>query len=71
MNPLEESVRPLCAPRLRQTGTIDRILETTRRWWRVPRGRRELAELDDRMLEDIGMTREQVFVETSKYFWQR
>jgi uncharacterized protein YjiS (DUF1127 family) len=34
-------------------------------------GRRQLAELNDRMLDDIGLTRTEVAVEISKFFWQR
>jgi len=31
--------------------------------------RRQLAELDDRMLSDVGLTRDQVLTESRKAFW--
>jgi len=39
-------------------------------WHRRARDRRALAQLDARMLSDIGMTREQAECETNKRFWQ-
>ncbi len=46
--------------------------------WRLPaaewrarvRSRRRLAQLDDRMLRDIGIDRARVWQETRKWFWQ-
>lgn len=40
-------------------------------WLARSRDRRALAELDDFMLKDIGMTRADVVVESGKHFWQR
>lgn len=40
-------------------------------WLARSRDRRALAELDDFMLKDIGMTRADVVVESSKHFWER
>ncbi|MEM9592474.1 MAG: DUF1127 domain-containing protein [Pseudomonadota bacterium] len=38
-------------------------------WWRIARQRRALARLDDRMLRDVGLTREQVDREVMRPFW--
>lgn len=40
-------------------------------WLARSRDRRALAELDDFMLKDIGMTRADVVVESGKHFWER
>ena len=39
-------------------------------WHQRARQRSRLAELDDRLLQDIGKTREQAIVEAGKPFWQ-
>ena len=39
-------------------------------WAERSRQRRALRELDDRLLDDIGLTREQAQNEASKFFWQ-
>ncbi len=39
-------------------------------WMERARTRRQLRALDDRILEDIGMTRQQAAAESAKYFWQ-
>ncbi len=38
-------------------------------WLSVARQRRALAELDDHMLRDIGLTRREVARETDRPFW--
>ena len=38
-------------------------------WWRTARERRALARLDDRLLQDIGLTREQAEQEVMRPFW--
>lgn len=40
-----------------------------RRWWRVVRTRPGLAELDDRMLQDLGISRAQWHFEMSRAPW--
>ena len=42
------------------------------RWWaayRVAQQRRQLAQLDDRMLHDIGITRAEAHREAARSFW--
>jgi uncharacterized protein YjiS (DUF1127 family) len=39
-------------------------------WSARARQRRHLAQLDDRMLRDIGKTREQALEESQKPFWR-
>ena len=40
-------------------------------WHELARQRRSLRELDDHLLRDIGLTREQVAVAAAKPFWAR
>ncbi|WP_164513448.1 DUF1127 domain-containing protein [Thiosocius teredinicola] len=40
-------------------------------WFQRARQRRALAELDDRQLDDIGISREQAQREAAKRFWQK
>ena len=47
------------------------ILSRAVRVWRIlKRTRRQLAELDDRQLRDVGLTRGQALREHSKPFWK-
>ena len=60
---LLDGTRLLAASLVRAWGTV--------RFWRQrAQGRSDLAHLDDRMLEDIGMTREQANREMRKPFWK-
>lgn len=45
-------------------------LRAVKFWMERSRQRKHLALLDDRMLEDIGLSREQVQQEISKPFWK-
>ena len=47
-----------------------RALETMYLWWRRARTRRELEELDDRILADVGLDRVEARREAAKPFWQ-
>jgi uncharacterized protein YjiS (DUF1127 family) len=40
------------------------------RVWKKSRERQRLMELDDRLLKDIGITREQAELEAAKWPWQ-
>lgn len=44
-------------------------LETALGWYDRQRERRQLAGLDERMLKDIGISRDLVEAETRKPFW--
>jgi uncharacterized protein YjiS (DUF1127 family) len=68
----------LTADRHSLSGTVARREHWLARGWATlgawlarSRDRRALAELDDFMLKDIGMTRADVVVESGKHFWQR
>lgn len=68
----------LTADRLSSSGTLPRNENWIARGWATfstwlarSRERRMLAELDDFMLKDIGMTRADVVVESGKHFWER
>jgi len=47
-----------------------KVLNTLSIWGARSQERQQLSELNDHMLDDIGITRAQVAVEVSKYFWQ-
>ena len=47
-----------------------RAVATVREWRRRVRERAELAELDDRMLKDIGLTRADAEFLSNKPFWR-
>ena len=49
---------------------LARAMAALQTWVRRSRGRDDLAELDDHLLRDIGLTRSQVENERSKFFWQ-
>ncbi len=46
------------------------VLRTIEMWWQRQRERTRLAQLDDRMLKDIGLVRGDVDSEINKGFWQ-
>ncbi|HYD97833.1 MAG TPA: DUF1127 domain-containing protein [Alphaproteobacteria bacterium] len=48
-------------------GAFGRLIAT---WRERSQGRRALAQLDDALLRDIGVTRAQVEFEAGKPFWQ-
>lgn len=49
---------------------VVRAIQTLRTWHQRARGRTELLRLDDHILRDVGLTREQVLAETRKPFWR-
>jgi len=66
--------RPLRAAASRSLGSAPptwfmRLLASVKSWRRRSGERRELDALDERMLKDIGLTRDWAMVERSKYFW--
>ncbi len=48
-----------------------KVLDTLTIWEARSWERDQLSKLSDRMLKDIGLTRDQVAVEVGKYFWQQ
>lgn len=48
---------------------IASLRETISLWIAVNRSRNTLAKMDDRMLADIGVTREQAATEAKRWFW--
>ena len=46
------------------------IVALVREWLRRSRTRHDIADLDERLLRDIGLTRIDAAVESSKHFWQ-
>ncbi len=48
-----------------------KVLDTLAIWEARSQERQQLSKLSDRMLVDIGLTRDQVAVEVGKYFWQQ
>jgi uncharacterized protein YjiS (DUF1127 family) len=59
---------PLSPQSLRRL--VDRAIETFKEWRLRARSRRELARLDERQLQDIGLTVSQASFESSKSFLQ-
>ena len=51
-------------------GFLFRLFEALGAWQDRATGRRQLARLDDRMLQDVGLDRASAQSETSKWFWQ-
>jgi uncharacterized protein YjiS (DUF1127 family) len=67
-----EPLRRARGPKVRaeSRGVGDRVLATLREWRRRARDRAQLAELDDRMLKDIGLTRTDAEFLINKPFWR-
>ena len=75
---------PLTVPRTIQPGVVDQLanpitvlcvaahggLRILSEWRKRAAGRRELANLDDRLLHDIGLTRSDAERELMKPFWR-
>ena len=47
------------------------VSATLRSWIARPRQRRDLAELEDHLLRDIGVSRHEALREAAKPFWKR
>ncbi len=54
----------------RPAGAARRVLESLFVWQERARQRHALAELDERLLKDIGLSRADVAREVSKPFWR-
>jgi uncharacterized protein YjiS (DUF1127 family) len=53
-----------------QTGLVSRVVDLMLTWSDRMRQRRQLAELDDRLLQDIGVSRADIENEISRPFWR-
>ena len=53
-----------------ETLNLQSIKQKVTYWRAVSKQRKQLAKLDDHMLADIGLSREQVKFEVSKPFWK-
>lgn len=59
------------SPRLPMIAALAvRFAATVTKWERQRRSRVNLSQLDDRMLKDVGLTRDQADREIKRYFWQ-
>ncbi|MCP3689162.1 MAG: DUF1127 domain-containing protein [Gammaproteobacteria bacterium] len=47
------------------------VSATFKTWSTRSNDRRQLAQMSDRLLEDIGLTRSEIVPEINKYFWQK
>jgi uncharacterized protein YjiS (DUF1127 family) len=54
----------------RRRGLFALLLHTLMDWQEHARQRRSLADMDDRLLRDIGLTRSMLDAEASKPFWR-
>jgi uncharacterized protein YjiS (DUF1127 family) len=50
--------------------TLRRLIRLLRRWRERAHSRRELGELDDHILQDIGLSRDTLLREPTRPFWQ-
>lgn len=46
-----------------------KILTLLKRWWRNHRTRKQLKDLPDHLLDDLGLTKEQSYQESVRSFW--
>jgi len=65
--PVARSIRTQESPAA--PGALVRALARFARWRRVREAREQLAQLDDRMLRDIGFDPEEVREDVAKSFW--
>ena len=50
--------------------SLRRLPGLLQRWSEQSAQRRRLAQLDDRMMKDVGLSRADAYRESSKWFWQ-
>jgi uncharacterized protein YjiS (DUF1127 family) len=70
--PLQAALGPVRGPTQppgRDT-TLRRLIRLLRRWRERSHSRRELHELDDHILQDIGLSRDTLLRESRRPFWQ-
>ena len=59
-----------CARPARGDTALRRVFSLLRRWLERAHSRRQLCELDDHILQDIGLTRDAVRREATRPFWR-
>lgn len=65
-----ENVEYGCKERLSGSGFLDKnILTKLKCWWRNFRTRKQLSELPEHLLKDVGLTKEQAHHESIRHFW--
>ena len=65
------SVKALTASFVVSKTLTNKVATIVRTWSVRSNDRRQLAQMSDRMLADIGLSRVDVAIETNKYFWQK
>jgi uncharacterized protein YjiS (DUF1127 family) len=64
------SIQTRPAGRRAKMGLVSRVVDLMLTWSDRMRQRRHLAELDDRLLQDIGVSRADIETEISRPFWR-
>jgi uncharacterized protein YjiS (DUF1127 family) len=59
------------AKRFELPSVLRKLIETMAVWIVRRRQRQALAELDDHLLDDVGLSREQAYREAARPFWKR
>jgi uncharacterized protein YjiS (DUF1127 family) len=62
--------QPVVRAPARSASAVVRFADSLGEWLRRGRSRRLLAQMDDRMLHDIGITRDTALSEHEKPFWR-
>ena len=52
-------------------GAAAKVSSTLKIWASRVEDRRQLAQMNDRMLADIGLSRSDIAIEVNKFFWQK
>ena len=68
----KHSAQTLTAPvlRIEMVNPLERLVTTVVAWQQRYEMRRHLLEMEDRLLDDIGMSRAQARLEADKPFWR-
>ena len=52
-------------------GAAATVSKTLKTWSARVEDRRQLAQMNDRLLADIGLSRSDIAIEVNKFFWQK
>ncbi|MDH5354689.1 MAG: DUF1127 domain-containing protein [Gammaproteobacteria bacterium] len=55
----------------RSEEAVNSLMNTLKVWSARAADRRQLAQMNDRLLADIGLSRSDIYVEVNKHFWQK